>query len=152
MSDAPPDRAGNVLLQVFRTSHAVGVLLQHAVAGTGVSADEWAVLSVIGVRRSASPSELADILRVPPTSISRHVARLAEAGLVRRGPNPSDGRSALLELTDDGRAKVETIAPRFRGIVRELRAHVAVDQIEGALLDLERAAKALDLDRRTTER
>lgn len=152
MSEPPVERAGNVLLQVFRTSHAVGGLMQHAVAGTGVSADEWAVLSVIGLRRSASPSELADVLRVPPTSVSRYVARLTQAGLVRRGPNPSDGRSSLLELTEDGREKVETIAPRFRGIVAELRAHVAVDEIETALLDLERAAKGLDLDRSTSER
>jgi DNA-binding MarR family transcriptional regulator len=152
MTELPVERAGNVLLQVFRTSHAVGGLLQHAVAGTGVSADEWAVLSVIGVMRTASPSDLADQLRVPPTSISRYVARLTDAGLVRRSPNPSDGRSSILELTEDGRQKVETIAPRFRGIVVELRTQLAVEEIELALLDLERAAKALDLDRSTAKR
>ena len=141
-----------MLLQVFRTSHAVGELLQHAVAGTGVSADEWAVLSVIGVLRSASPTDLADQLRVPPTSISRHVARLADAGLVQRAPNPSDGRSYLLELSDDGRSKVETIVPRFRAIVDDLRAHAPVDEIELALIELEHAAKALDLDRSTARR
>ncbi len=141
-----------MLLQVFRTSHAVGRLLQHAVAGTGVSADEWAVLSVIGVLRSASPTDLADQLRVPPTSISRHVARLADAGLVQRAPNPADGRSYLLELTDDGRSTVETIVPRFRAIVDDLRAHAPVDEIELALIELERAAKALDLDRSTPRR
>ena len=145
-------RAGNVLLQVFRTSHAVGALLQHAVAGTGVSADEWAVLSVIGVMRSASPTDLSQQLRVPPTSISRHVSRLASAGLVGRAPNPSDGRSYLLELTEDGRSKVQTIAPRFRAIVDDLRAHAPVDDIELALVELERAAKAVDLDKSTAGR
>ncbi len=107
---------------------------------------------MIGLLRTTSPTDVADQLRVPATSISRHVARLTDAGLVRRSPNPSDGRSAILELTDEGRQKVATIAPRFRGIVDELRTHVAVEQIELALLDLERAAKALDLDRASTER
>jgi DNA-binding MarR family transcriptional regulator len=145
-------RGSNVLLQVFRTSHAVGGLLRHAVAGTGVSADEWAVLSVVGLIGPLSPTALADQLRVPPTSISRHVARLAEAGLVRRAPNPADGRSYLLELTDAGRGKVETIAPRFREIVLDLRARAPVDEIEVALVALEDAAKSLDLDRSTAER
>lgn len=145
-------RGSNVLLQVFRTSQAVGGLLRHAVAGTGVSADEWAVLSVIGLLGPLSPTALADQLRVPPTSISRHVARLAEARLVGRAPNPADGRSYLLELTDDGRSRMEIIAPRFREIVVDLRARAPVDEIEASLVALEEAAKSLDLDRSTAER
>jgi hypothetical protein len=34
-ADALPERADNVLLQTFRTGHAVRELLEHAVAGTG---------------------------------------------------------------------------------------------------------------------
>jgi DNA-binding MarR family transcriptional regulator len=145
-------RGSNVLLQVFRTSHAVGGLLRHAVSGTGVSADEWAVLSVIGLFGPLSPTALADQLRVPPTSISRYVARLADAGLVRRSANPEDGRSYLIELTEEGREKVETISPRFRSIVRDLRERAPVDDIEAALVELETAARALDLDRGSTKR
>jgi DNA-binding MarR family transcriptional regulator len=145
-------RGSNVLLQVFRTGQAVGQLLRHALAGTGVSADEWAVLSVVGLFGPLSPTALADELRVPPTSISRHVARLADAGLVRRTANPQDGRSYLIELTPRGRDEVETISPRFRSIVGELRARAPVDEIEAALVELEDAAKALDLDKSTAER
>jgi DNA-binding MarR family transcriptional regulator len=62
--------------------------MEHAVAGTGVSADEWAVLSAVGLFRSVAPTQLATILRVPPTSISRYVARLAGAGLVATSVEP----------------------------------------------------------------
>ena len=70
-SGALPRQADNVLLQTFRTGHAVRELMEHAVAGTGVSADEWAVLRAVGLSRSVAPTQLATVLRVPPTSISR---------------------------------------------------------------------------------
>ena len=70
-SGALPRQADNVLLQTFRTGHAVCELMEYAVAGTGVSADEWAVLSAVGLSRSVAPTQLATVLRVPPTSISR---------------------------------------------------------------------------------
>jgi DNA-binding MarR family transcriptional regulator len=152
MSDKTPERlrGDNVLLQMFRTVQAVRELMLQAVAGTGITADEYAVLGVIGVLRSVSPTELATRLRVPPTTISRHVARLVEAGLAVRAPNPGDRRSYLLELTDEGRKVVRTIAPRVRALVRRLSEHTAVAEIEGALVELERAARTVAVDTPTT--
>jgi DNA-binding MarR family transcriptional regulator len=147
MPDEPQLRADNVLLQTFRTGHAVRDLMAHAVADTGISADEWAVLSAVGVLRSVPPTKLASVLRVPPTSISRYVGRLVRKGLVSRVSNADDGRSYLLELTTDGRATVDAIVPRFQAIVSGLEQHADVRAIEGALLELERAAKALDVDK-----
>ncbi|MGH3722687.1 MAG: MarR family winged helix-turn-helix transcriptional regulator [Mycobacterium sp.] len=42
-------------------------------------------------------------LQVHPTSVTNTVDRLEEAGLVRRVPNPTDGRGTLVEITDAGR-------------------------------------------------
>jgi DNA-binding MarR family transcriptional regulator len=49
------------------------------------------------------PSYAAKELQVPPQSITRAVADLMEAGLVRRVGNAADGRSYSIELTDAGR-------------------------------------------------
>ena len=43
-------------------------------------------------------------LQVHSTSVTSAVDRLERDGLVRRVPNPTDGRGVLVELTDDGRA------------------------------------------------
>jgi DNA-binding MarR family transcriptional regulator len=138
-------RGDNVLLQMFRTSHAVRDLMAAAVAGTGVTSEQYAVLGAIATLRSVSPTELATRLRVPPTTISRHVADLVAAGLAVRAPNPSDRRSYLLELTEDGRKVVRTIVPRVRKTVERLRTEADVDRIEEALVELERAARAVAL-------
>jgi DNA-binding MarR family transcriptional regulator len=136
-------RGDNVLLQMFRTTQAVRELMAAAVAGTGITSEQYAVLSTISVLRSASPTELAMRLRVPPTTISRHVADVVAAGLAVRAPHPSDRRSYLLELSEEGRKVVRTIVPRVRRTVERLRAEADVDRIEHALVELERAARAV---------
>jgi DNA-binding MarR family transcriptional regulator len=143
-------RGDNVLLQSFRTSDAVHSLMLGVVAGTGITPNEYAVLSAIGVLRSVSPSELATVLRVPPTSISRHVARLVDGGLAVRSPNPGDGRSYLLEVTEAGRTVIRAIVPRVRDVLERLSARAPVDEIEDALVRLEEAARALAFDTATT--
>ncbi len=47
---------------------------------------------------------LAELSHTDPSTISRHVADLVAQGLVRRLPDPADGRASLLALTDDGEA------------------------------------------------
>jgi DNA-binding MarR family transcriptional regulator len=136
-------RGDNVLLQMFRTTQAVRALVMDATEGSGITPDEYAVLSAIGVLRSTTPTELAARLRVPPTTISRYVAGFVERGLVERAPNPSDRRSYLLEVTEEGRAVIRKIVPRFSRIVAELRGRVDVDEIEASLVELERAARAM---------
>jgi DNA-binding MarR family transcriptional regulator len=138
-------RGDNVLLQMFRTTQAVRELMAAAVAGTGITSEQYAVLGAIATLRSVSPTELATRLRVPPTTISRHVADLVSSGLAVRAPNPSDRRSYVLELTEDGRKVVRTIAPRVRRTVERLRAESDVDRIEEALVELEQAARAVAL-------
>ncbi len=57
-----------------------------------------------------TPGELAELERVAPPSMSRTINCLVEKGLVTRDDNPSDGRSKLLVLTEDGRATMDRIA------------------------------------------
>ena len=42
-------------------------------------------------------------LMIHPTSVTNIIDRLEEQGLVRRLPHPTDGRTTLAEITDDGR-------------------------------------------------
>jgi DNA-binding MarR family transcriptional regulator len=55
-------------------------------------------------QRGALPVKKAsERLQVHPTSITNAVDRLEAAELVRRLPHPTDGRSSLIEITDEGR-------------------------------------------------
>jgi DNA-binding MarR family transcriptional regulator len=50
---------------------------------------------------------IGERLMVHPTSVTNTISRLEQQRLVRRRPNPADGRGTLAEITDEGRAVVE---------------------------------------------
>lgn len=54
-------------------------------------------------RGSMPVKKASERLQVHPTSITNAVDRLEAAGLVRRLPHPTDGRSSLIEVTGEGR-------------------------------------------------
>jgi DNA-binding MarR family transcriptional regulator len=65
---------------------------------------------------------LAETVFADPSTVSRQVAVLVEQGLVTRGPDPEDGRAALLTITDAGR---ELVADRLRKRDEYLRSMTA---------------------------
>jgi len=76
-----------------------------------------------------TPGELAEVERVSPPSMTRTVNFLVEKGLISRDDHPSDGRSKVLELTDEGRATLARVARarddwmlhQLEGLTREER-------------------------------
>lgn len=55
-------------------------------------------------RRGALPlGKIGERLQVHPASVTNATARLERDGLVRRRPNPADGRGTLAEITAEGR-------------------------------------------------
>lgn len=52
-------------------------------------------------------SDLAASLQLDLSTVSRQVKILEELALVRRRPDPDDGRATRLELTEEGRAELE---------------------------------------------
>ena len=77
-------------------------------AGTDLSPSLNAALATVERYGPLTPSELAARERVQRPTVTRIVARLEEAGLVARAPDPADGRSALISVTADGRALLAT--------------------------------------------
>ena len=65
------------------------------------------VLSDLFMLGTAHPQEMADRLDVPKQHASKILARLSELGFVDSRPDPSDGRSRLFYLTENGTALVQ---------------------------------------------
>ncbi len=64
------------------------------------------------------------------TSLSRILKTMEEKGLIERKPNPDDGRSVLIHLTDFGKEKRElskTVVLQFNDIVKE---HITPAQLQ----------------------
>ncbi|MBJ7902842.1 MarR family transcriptional regulator [Streptomyces sp. NPDC004549] len=64
-------------------------------------------LSLVGKHGAATASALAAAEGVRPQSMAATLAALDQHGLIRRTPDPADGRRQLVTLTEAGQARVE---------------------------------------------
>ncbi|MEU5753975.1 MarR family transcriptional regulator [Streptomyces sp. NPDC047829] len=64
-------------------------------------------LTLVGKHGAATASALASAEGVRPQSMAATLAALDRHGLIRRSPDPEDGRRQLVTLTEAGRARME---------------------------------------------
>ncbi|MDQ0925082.1 DNA-binding MarR family transcriptional regulator [Pseudarthrobacter sp. W1I19] len=99
---------------IMRTQQILLARIELALKPFGLTFARYELLALLSFARNGSlPMKKAStLLQVHPTSITNAVDRLQEAGLVRRSPHPTDGRTTLVELTAEGRtlAKRSTAA------------------------------------------
>lgn len=79
---------------------------KHAFSDHSIEGWEFDVLAALrraGSPYQLSPGQLLVELEVSSGAMTNRITRLSQRGLVVRRPHPVDGRSALVELTDQGR-------------------------------------------------
>ena len=100
-----------VLSRVTRLARHLDRARSAAFAAHGLENWEFDVLAAL--RRSGPPYELSPGQLVTDTlvtsgTMTNRIDRLAARDLVRRRPDPDDGRGVLVHLTDTGRTLVDT--------------------------------------------
>ncbi len=108
--------------------------------GSGLTPDEYAVYSSLLEFGPLSPTEMAHVVGMPPTTMSHYVRDMRARGHVDEQPNPRDGRSRMLRLSVAGRAAhrranvaFEQAYSRFvMGIAEPDAAKRSLEEIEAA--------------------
>lgn len=109
-------------------------------AGGDLTPTSLAALASIQRMAPLTPSELSDIEDVSRPTITRVVNNLLDAGLIRRDPDPRDGRSCLISTTEAGDAYLAERRSRKSAYMAEMLATLEPDEVE----ILSRAAGILD--------
>ncbi len=83
----------------------------------------YLVLGVLNAGGPANVNAIADALRLDPSTVTRQVLAMEEAGHVTRSTDPSDGRATVVEPTPAGRAALTA--------TREVRAGMYGEILQG---------------------
>jgi DNA-binding MarR family transcriptional regulator len=96
-----------------RISYLTGRVRQHerlmALAGLPLDRAAVALLRQVADSGSLRPSELANLLSVEASHVTRQVQQLEKAGHLTRVPDPNDRRAQRIELTPAGRDAVDRV-------------------------------------------
>jgi DNA-binding MarR family transcriptional regulator len=130
-----------VLLQLWTAAHMAERLVDEHLQRLGVSDEQFALLSLIGLYGPVTPTALATRMGVPLTTLADAVRRLDARGEIERLPNPEDGRSHLLTLSPAGHARRKAAHPGVVGSVEDVRKQLELrlEEVEAAMDDVHRA-------------
>ena len=133
-----PSRPRPLLLNIWIAGELVASLLDRNLALEDVHTGFYGTMSVIGVFGPLTPSEIAERTGTPLTTVSDRIRRMVEDGDVERIPNPADGRSHLVRLTDDGDARWRRGWPALQRSIQQISDQLErpVDEVHDALEDL----------------
>lgn len=99
------------------------------------------------VRDGQTPNTLARAFQVPKTTMTHTLTGLVKHGLVEMRPNPKDGRSKRVWLTDQGRRFREEAIRALDPDVQRLAAAIPPDRIAALLPTLAEVRTFMDEDR-----
>lgn len=111
-------------------------------AGTPLDRSAY-VLLVTLLERPQRVGELAEVLTLDVSTVSRQVQALEEAGLARREPHPTDRRSSLLVITDAGAVVVQAHRRARRSLFAEVLGDVPTADLQAVADVLHRLATGI---------
>jgi DNA-binding MarR family transcriptional regulator len=92
-----------LLYQVKRLQLVIQALMDNELRRYEVTPLQWTILSLLVSPGSHTAASMARSLFLQPQTMHEIVTVLEQRGLVHRHRDPNDGRSLLMELTDQGK-------------------------------------------------
>ena len=111
---------GVVLERLFELALLLTDNMEQGLAERGLSRARAELLWRLRARSPMTQRELSQALRCTPRNVTDLVDALEAAGLVARGPHPTDRRATLVSLTDRGKAAAARMQTDYRQFAAEL--------------------------------
>ncbi len=147
MSDADEvDRRIGLAWRELRRGASMTVLREQFL-GTGDEALEPGQMDTLDILLSAESwrmGDLADALRVDPSTATRAVERLTRIQLAERLPDPDDKRVVLVRATDAGRRRHDEAFGRWKQVLHDILGEFDEPERGELARYLERLVLALD--------
>lgn len=125
-------------------SRAFSRLGERRVKALGFNIGQLPVLYMLRNGAQMSQKDLAKFAKIEQPSMAQMLARMERDGLIRRTPDPADGRSSLISLTEEAVSKL----PAARQVLEEGRERVlsgfSADEVQTLVQLMRRLNQNLD--------
>lgn len=115
-------------------AHASGIVARRS--GLRLDRALHPVITTIGERGPVRIGALAEALALNASTVSRHVARLVELGLVVREQDGGDARASVVELSPSGVKAFDALRTTWASLIGEALADTALEDVNDFMLAL----------------
>ena len=123
------------------TAKAVSAAFNAALAAEGGSTPTWLILNALRHGEWTAQLDLARELGIESPTLTRHLDKLEQNGLVVRRHSQSDLRAVRVELTEAGEGAYQRMLAAVIAFNRRLQAGVSRDELQQLDALLDRLAK-----------
>lgn len=138
---------------IFRVARLHKALAGRLLRDAGLRPGQELVLMTLWRNGPQRQVDLVDTLDSDAATMARSIARLANVGLVRREPSPTDGRVVIVHPTEAALDLRQKVTDAWAELERTTAGDLSRDRVAGvldALADLEANLTAVEaLDRKT---
>ena len=111
-------------------SRAVSAFYDRHLASAGLTVTQYALLAAIGRNDGISRSQLAELVKMERTTLTRNLLPLERCGLLQE-ETLADRRAKGLKLSRTGRAKLQKARPLWIKAQEEFRAALGEEKLTG---------------------
>jgi DNA-binding MarR family transcriptional regulator len=125
-----------------RAARAVSHLYDEELRATGLRATQFTLLQVLSRTRgrAMTQSDLADVLAIDTTTLSRTLQPLERAGWIR-AESGEDKRALHWTITRAGERRLASTLPAWEAAQRRLRNRLGAERFQGMLAELASVAQ-----------
>jgi DNA-binding MarR family transcriptional regulator len=122
---------GCTCFKLRRLTRRVTAVYDRALSGAGMRVTQYSVLSHLRGLRDVPISELAQMLDMDRTTLTRNLRPLLEAGWVAVAASAADARIRLVHITPAGDARWQTARTYWRQAQDEVNATIGSADVAG---------------------
>ena len=104
---------------------------------------QWRVLGRLAYKDGITQRALADLSDTDPMTLGQILERLEAKGLVKREPDPNDGRARIVRLTENANETTEEMRQVAAGVYASAMSGLNEDECRTLLLLLQRVSANL---------
>jgi DNA-binding MarR family transcriptional regulator len=132
-----------ILLDLFLTNQHRKRMIEAALEQTELPPEDYPLYVIVGAEGPWTPTRLAARLEMPLSTVLFRLGRLEGRGHAERVPNPDDGRSYLIRLTEDGEQLLGKARPAFRDYAEAVEGRLGSERVAALRAGLEELRQAV---------